>query len=91
MRRGCEPDQWRQGPPGASSHHPAGGDSLCDGCGAGGGFLVKLVRGDEVDGQSDPDFVLLSFGHQVLDDAGPLLIIQGRTNLEERVVNETVS
>lgn len=65
------------------AHHPAGGDTVGDGRGAGGGFLVKLVGGDEVDGQRDLDFVLLCLGHQVLDDAGPLLIEQGRSDLME--------
>lgn len=77
-------DRWNKTLP----HHPAGGDSCCDGCGAGGGFLVKLFSGDKVDGQSDPDLVLLSFGHQVLDDAGALLVIQGCTNLEAKTLNE---
>lgn len=63
------------------SHHPAGGDTSGDGCSSGGSFLIKLVGGDEVDGQRDLDAVLLCFGHQVLDDAGPLLIVQGGTDL----------
>lgn len=73
------------------SHHPAGGDSCGNGRRAGGGFLIKLVSGDKVDGQSDPDLVLLSFGHQVLDDGGALLVIQGRTNLEARGLNKRLS
>lgn len=80
-------DRWNKTLP----HHPAGGDSCCHGCGASGGFLVKLFSGDKVDGQSDPDLVLLSFGHQVLDDAGALLVIQGCTNLEARALNEIAS
>lgn len=44
-------------------------------------MFVELVSSDEVDGQRDLDFVLLSFGHQVLDDAGALLVIQGGTDL----------
>lgn len=68
-----------------SSHHPAGRDSCCDSRGADGGVFVKLVSGDKVHRQSDPDLVLLGFGHQVFDDAGALLVIQGRTNLERRV------
>lgn len=65
----------------SSSHHPAGGDAIGDGGGAGGGFLVKLVGGDEVHGQRDLDAVLLCFGHQVLDDAGALLVVQGGSDL----------
>lgn len=44
-------------------------------------MFVELVSSDEVDGQRDLDFVLLSFGHQVFDDAGALLVIQGGTDL----------
>lgn len=62
-------------------HHPAGGDTSSNGCSAGGGLLIKLVRGDEIDRQCNLDAVLLCFGHQVLDDAGSLLIIQGGTDL----------
>lgn len=89
MRRSSEANQLPVGK--TSSHHPAGGDSCCHGCRAGGGVLVKLVSSDKVDGQSDPDLVLLSFGHQVLDDASALLVIQGRTNLETRAFREFVS
>lgn len=55
-------------------------------------MFVELVSSDEVDGQRDLDFVLLSFGHQVFDDASTLLVIQGGTDLtgargrEERFV-----
>lgn len=80
MRRSSELDQLQVAK--MLPHHPAGGDSCCDGCGAGGGVLVKLVSCDKVDGQSDSDLVLLSFCHQVLDDASALLVIQGRTNLK---------
>lgn len=63
------------------SYHPAGGDAGSNGRRADGGFLIKLFSGDEVDGQRDLDAVLLRFGHQVLDDAGALLVEQGGTDL----------
>lgn len=89
MRRRPKPNQVQLAK--TLSHHPAGGDSCCDGCGAGGGVLIKLVSSDKVDRQSDPDLVLLSFGHQVLDDTSALLVIQGRTNLETRGLREIIS
>lgn len=61
---------------GTVSHHPAGGDASRDGRGAGGGVLIKLVSGDKVHGQCDLYTVLFCFGHQVLDNAGPFLIVQ---------------
>lgn len=64
-----------------SSHHPSGWDARGDGGGAGGGVLVKLVGGDEVDGQRDLHAILLGFGHQVFDDGGALLIEQRVTDL----------
>ncbi len=66
------------------SYHPAGGDSSTDSCGAGGGILIKLVSGDKVDGQRDLDAILFCFGHQFLDDAGPLLVIEGV--YDERII-----
>lgn len=63
------------------SHHPAGGDASGDGRSASGGVLVKLVSSDKVHGQRDLYTVLFCFGHQVLDNAGPFLIVQRRTDL----------
>lgn len=65
----------------SSPHHPACRDTAGDGCRAGGGFLIKLVSSDEVDGQRDLHTIFLRFGHQVLDYAGPLPIVQGGTDL----------
>lgn len=47
-------------------------------------MLVKLVSGDEVDGEVDLDLVLLSLGHQLLDDLGTLIIVQGVADLAGR-------
>lgn len=65
-----------------SSHHPAGRDASSNGCSARFGVLIKLVSSDEVDGQRDLDAILLCFGHQLLDDAGALLVVQGGTDLK---------
>lgn len=72
-------------------YHPACRDSSSNGGGSGGGFLIELVGGDEVDGQSDLHSILLGLGHQVFDDAGSLLVKQRCTNLTEARGREGVS
>lgn len=63
------------------SHHPASRDASSDSRCASGSFLIKLISSDKINRQCDLDTVLFGFRHQIFDNAGALLVVQGGTNL----------